>query len=150
MSIWTTLLTGGVGEMVKAVGDVAGQFITTDKERAAAQLEQDRLGLDREKAYLGDTQDARHMQVAALQQDDQFAKRFVYWFAIGWSLFAMGFFLAITFAEIPKANIRVVDTILGFLLGTAIASIFNFFLGTTVRSGQKDNTISVLARDNKP
>ena len=86
------------------------------------------------------------MQASALQQDDLFAKRFIYWFAIGWSVFSMAFFLAITFVDIPKGNIRVVDTILGFLLGTAIASIFNFFLGTTVRSGQKDRTIQSLVQ----
>ena len=146
MSLLSDNATGGIGSIIETVGKVAGDLITTDKERAAAQLEQDRLGLDREKAYLGDTQDARHMQVYALQQDDLFAKRFIYWFAIGWSVFSMAFFLVIAFVEIPKSNIRVVDTILGFLLGTAIASIFNFFLGTTVRSGQKDNTIQSLVQ----
>ena len=41
------------------------------------------------------------------------------------------------------------DTILGFLIGTAIAGIFNFFLGTTFRSQKKDETISTLARENQ-
>lgn len=144
MSLLSDVLTGGVGTIIETVGKVAGDLITTDKERAAAQLEQDRLGLDREKAYLADTDSARKMQVAALEQDDLFAKRFIYWFAIGWSVFSACFFLAVTFAAIPKDNVRVVDTILGFLLGTAIASIFNFFLGTNIRSGQKDNTIQSL------
>lgn len=146
MSLISDIATGGIGSIIDAVGKVASDMITTDKERAAAQIEQERLGLDRDKAYLGDTQDARHMQASALQQDDLFAKRFIYWFAIGWSVFSMAFFLAITFVDIPKGNIRVVDTILGFLLGTAIASIFNFFLGTTVRSGQKDSTIQSLVQ----
>lgn len=146
MSFWTSLLTGGVGEVVKTVGDVAGQFITTDKERLAAEAEFESLGIRREEAYLKDTQDARHMQVAALQQDDLFSKRFVYWFAIGWSLFAMGFMSVVTLCVIPEQNLRMVDTILGFLLGTAIAGIFNFFLGTTYRSQKKDDTISNLAK----
>ena len=40
-----------------------------------------------EKAYLADTADARKMQVAALQQDDLFSKRFVYFFSAAWSVF---------------------------------------------------------------
>lgn len=146
MSLLSDLMTGGVGSIIETVGKVAGDLITTDKERAAAQLEQDRLGLARDTAYLGDTQDARHMQVASLQQDDLFAKRFIYWFAICWSVFAMAFMLIATLVKIPAGNANTVNIILGFLLGTAIASIFNFFLGTTIRSGQKDNTIKSLSQ----
>lgn len=150
MSFWTSLLTGGVGEVVKTVGDVAGQFITTDKERLAAEAEFESLGIRREEAYLNDTQDARHMQVAALQQDDLFSKRFIYVFAALWSLFAMAFMLTVTLREIPEKNAHAVDLILGFLLGTAIASIFNFFLGTTYRSQKKDDTISNLTKAKTP
>ena len=135
-----------IATIIEAVGSVAGELVTTDKERLAAENEQDRIGLEREKAYLADTQDARHLQVAALQQDDRFAKRFIYWFAIAWSAFAMGFMLLATLTNIPDKNLRLVDTILGFLLGTAIAGIFNFFLGTTYRSQKKDDTISALSK----
>lgn len=146
MSFLTNLLSGGTGSLIKDVGEAVGQFVTTDKERLAAENELQRIGLEREQAYLQDTQDARHMQVAALAQNDLFAKRFVYVFAALWSLFAMGFMLLITLADIPTENLRMVDTILGFLLGSAIASIFNFFLGTSVSSRRKDDTISSLAR----
>lgn len=146
MSFLSNLLTGGAGELIKSVGEVAGQFITTDKERDAAKLEQDKLGLQEVQAYLGDTQDARHMQIAALQQDDVFSKRFVYFFATAWSAFAMIYLIIVTFVNIPDKNLRMVDTILGFLLGTAVASIFNFFLGTNAQSRNKDQTISALAK----
>lgn len=146
MSFLSDLMTGGVGSIVKEVGEVAGQFITTDKERMAAEAEMERIGVEREQAYLADVQDARHLQVAALQQDDLFSKRFIYWFSIGWSVFAMAFMLTTTLCDIPKENQRTVDTIIGFLLGTAIASIFNFFLSSTLASRHKDSTISDLAR----
>lgn len=147
MSFLSDLLTGGAGSIIKSAGEVIGEFVTTDKERMAAQLEQDALGLKREEAYLADTDSARKMQIAALQQDDLFSKRFIYWFAAGWSIFSMAFFVAVTFAPVPKDNLRFVDTLLGFLLGTAIASIFNFFLGTSMSSKAKDSTISALAKD---
>ena len=147
MSFLTSLLSGGVSSLVETVVKGAGELVTTDKERMAAEAEMERLGIEREKAYLADTDSARKMQIAALEQNDLLSKRFVYWFAIIWSLFAMGFFIAITFADVPEKNLRMADTILGFLIGTAIASVFNFFLGTSMSSRKKDETISTLSRE---
>ena len=98
-----------------------------------------------EKAHLADTADARKMQVAALQQDDLFSKRFVYFFSAAWSVYAMVYIMDVTMGRIPKDNVQIVYTVLGFLLGTAIASIFNFFLGTTMRNSKKDDTMNVLS-----
>ena len=137
------LMTGGLGSVIETVGKAASDLITTDKERLAAENEAKRIDAEVERAYLKDTDSARQVQIAALQQNDIFAKRFVYWFAIAWSLFAMAFFIAITYAPIPERNVRIADTILGFLIGTAIAQIFNFFLGTSLQSRNKDNTIPV-------
>lgn len=145
MSLITDLLTGGAGSLVESVVKGVGDLVTTDKERMAAEAEMERLGLEREKTYLADVDSARKMQIAALQQEDLFAKRFIYWFSIAWSLFAMGFLTIVTLCEIPEKNVRIVDTVLGFLLGTAIASIFNFFLGTSQSSKSKDHTIANLA-----
>lgn len=149
MSLITDLMTGGVGSLVETVVKGAGELITTDKERMAAEAEMERLGIQREEIYLKDAQSAREMQAAALGQDDLFSKRFIYWFAIGWSVFSMVFFCLVTFTVVPEKNVRIADTILGFLIGTAIASIFNFFLGTTYRSQKKDETISNLAQNAK-
>ena len=149
MSLITDLMTGGVGSLVETVVKGAGELITTDKERMAAEAEMGRLGIQREEIYLKDAQSAREMQAAALGQDDLFSKRFIYWFAIGWSVFSMVFFCLVTFTVVPEKNVRIADTILGFLIGTAIASIFNFFLGTTYRSQKKDETISNLAQSAK-
>ena len=149
MSLLSDLATGGVGTLIETVVTGASELVTTDKERLAAEAEMERLGIEREKAYLADTDSARKMQIAALQQDDLFAKRFIYGFAVFWSLFAMVFFCFVTFGEIPEKNLRMADTILGFLIGTAIAGIFNFFLGTTYRNQKKDDTIQALARENQ-
>lgn len=99
--------------------------------------------LDR-MAY-SDTANARHMQEIALQQDDKFAKRFVYWFAICWSIFSACYIVGITFADIPAQNQRYADTILGFLLGTVIATMFQFFLGSSIGSKTKDTLNEMLA-----
>ena len=141
----TDFLTGGVGSVIKGVTDLASDLITTDKERLAAENERDQIGLDREKAYLADTDSARKMQIAALGQEDIFSKRFVYYFSMAWSVFAMAFMAVVTLCDIPDKNANSVNIILGFLLGTAVASIFSFFLGTTQHSKTKDVTILALS-----
>ena len=46
-----------------------------------------------------------------------------------WSIFGAIYILLITFAHIPQANVRFADTILGFLLGTLIATLINWYFG---------------------
>jgi hypothetical protein len=86
----------------------------------------------------GDTANARNMQVEALRQDDSFSKRFIYYFAAFWSIFAAGYIGFITFGSIPADNQRFADTILGFLLGTVVATILQFFFGSSMGSKEKD------------
>lgn len=92
------------------------------------------------------TADARDMQKQALQQDDLFSKRFVMYFAIGWSIFAACYLVGITFFPIPEASIRFADTIVGFLLGTLISTIMNFFFGSSRGSQMKDEVMKFFAR----
>lgn len=92
------------------------------------------------------TADARDMQKVALQQDDKFSKRFVYIFAAAWSIFAMIFIFAITFGQVPPDSIRFADTILGFLLGTIIATILNFFFGSSNGSLRKTDMLVELEK----
>lgn len=86
----------------------------------------------------GDIANARNLQVEALRQEDLFSKRFIYYFAIFWSIFAAGYIGFITFGTIPTDNQRFADTILGFLLGTVVATILQFFFGSSMGSKEKD------------
>lgn len=93
-----------------------------------------------------DIANARAMQMAALQQSDVFSKRFIYYFAIWWSVFASVYILWITFGTIPEQNVRFADTILGFLLGTVVATIMTFFFGSSRSSQAKDITIEQMTK----
>jgi len=84
-----------------------------------------------------DIADARDMQKEALKQEDVWSKRFIYIFAGIWSVFSMVFIFAITFGNVPQESIRFADTILGFLLGTIIATIIQFFFGSSVSSRKR-------------
>jgi len=81
---------------------------------------------------------ARNMQLAAMQSDDPLVRRFVYFFIAGWSILSAAYIGFITFGEIPESNIRFADTILGFVLGTMVASMFQFLLGSSLGSRAKD------------
>ena len=109
--------------------------------------EDDRLVAEIEKAYLQDVASARTMQVAALQQEDKFAKRFIYYLAIGWSVATAAYIGFITFGVVPEDNVRFADTILGFMLGTLISQIINFFYGSSRSSQMKDETINKAMKE---
>lgn len=138
----------GAKEVVNSVGSVLDNLITTKAEKEAAKLEIEKeinrhfeaLQSNATKELeleLGDKANARGMQAEALKQSDLFSKRFVYYFTTFWSLFSAGYLIGTTFVEIPEKNSHVVDTTLGFLLGTAIALMFSFFYGTSLKENQR-------------
>lgn len=133
--------TGGISSIVEGVTKAIDNFHTSDEERFKAELETKKLEVDLEKAYLADLSNARHMQEVALQQDDRFAKRFIYYFAILWSFAAMIYFACVTFIQLPASGVRMADTILGVLIGTVMTGFFNFFYGSSARSAKKDEVI---------
>ena len=112
----------------------------------SSKLELERLALENKKednrsnevivnAQVGEYANSRNLQVEALKQDDNFSKRFIYYFAIFWSVFAVVYLTGITFIEIPKENVRFADTTVGFLLGTVVATLIGFFYGNSIKKG---------------
>jgi len=144
-----TLASNGLGMVADAVTKKGKEFVeeklgidltqdptpeTLANWKAAAQQHEREL---LQMAY-GDIANARNMQVEALRQDDLFSKRFIYIFATFWSIFAAAYIGFITFGTIPPDNQRFADTILGFLLGTVVATILQFFFGSSMGSKEKD------------
>ncbi len=85
------------------------------------------------KLTLADRADARAMQTAAFKQNDPFVKRFIYYLASFWSVVATAFIFLIVIYPIPEANLRFADVVLGFVLGTIIATIIQFFFGSMLK-----------------
>ena len=107
--------------------------VELEKLALANKQEDNRASEAVQKIQADEYGNARNMQIENLRQDDKFSKRFVYYFAIFWSAFAVIYLTGITFAEIHKENIRFADTIVGFLLGTIIATMFGFFYGNSIK-----------------
>lgn len=136
----------GVAEAVldKGVDYVASKTgISLKPDMTAEEVEALRAAAQRHEEFHVEqanknTADARAMQVAALAQGDIIAKRFVLYLAAFWSIVAALYIGAITFMPIPEENVRFADTVLGFLLGTIVATIMNFFMGSSSGSKNKD------------
>jgi len=121
----------GVPDSVKAVTEAIQQ-----DPNLVLKLQE--LDLKAFETEVEDRKDARAMATVALQSDDPFVRRFTYYFIGGWSVFAMVIIPCMIFGSIPEKNVRFADTILGFLLGTVVASMFAFLLGSSFGSRQKD------------
>jgi len=115
-----------------------------EEELLKIKLEENKLVAEVEMAYLRDVQDARGLQQTAINSDDKFVRRFIYYLAMFWSACAVVYIGFITFGYIPEQNVRFADTILGFLLGTIIATIMGFFYGSS--KGSQDKT-AVIAKE---
>lgn len=125
-----------------------GDLVKIKLAEIDAKSKADKLGLDMTTllvaSEVADKSSARGMQVEALKQDSWFAKNFVYLFATFWTVAVVVYIGFVTFGNIPEGNVRFADTILGFLLGTVIATIMNFFMGTSYSSRLKDESINKL------
>ena len=126
--------------------DLESKELTPEQKAKLVEMEVEIKKIDFEKLKLDyqNTNDARDMQKVALQQDDIFSKRFVYYLATFWSFVCVIYIFFITFGNIPSDNVRFADTILGFLLGTIIATIINFFLGSSKGSSDKQEIINKI------
>ena len=122
------------------------ELTAEDKQKIMdSQIEIMKIDFEKMKLEYQNTNDARDMQKVALQQDDTFSKRYVYYLATFWSFVAVGYIFLITFLTIPEDNVRFADTTLGFLLGTIVATIINYFFGSSKSSSDKNQ----LLKENK-
>ena len=148
--------TSRVGDILKSIGKsdiiekaigIAGNvasgnylgaiktLVSKDPDISPAQLEQ--INKEIEQEYK-DRANARALQIAALDQEDLFSKRFLYYFAFGICGFSMVIVIMLFFVEIPESNQRIVDMILGVIIGSGLISVINFFFGSS--KGSKDKT----------
>jgi hypothetical protein len=160
-SILSTLLANNLPKVAQAVVDKGLDYV---QEKTGIELKPDmspqevqalREAAQRHEEFRieqdnKNTADARSLQKAALQQDDLISKRFIYVLAAFWSIFSAVYIGFITFGTIPEANVRFADTILGFLLGTMLGMILNFFFGSSSGSARKNTMLEDVLAKLKP
>jgi hypothetical protein len=84
-------------------------------------------------------QRATDMQMQAMKSDDPLVRRFIYFFIAFWSIFAAVFIPALIWVPIGEDNMRFADTVLGYVMGTMVTSMFAFLLGSSQGSRMKDD-----------
>lgn len=112
-----------------------------------ARQQADANDLERERIAQADRADARGLQKAALASDDIVAKRFIYFYASGLTLLTFLFVFYAAFFHNYKndpESARVIDTVLGFLLGVSLSAIIQYFFGSSAGSKSKDDKIKNL------
>lgn len=136
-------------EVIDSVGGVLDNLITNKEEREAAKLavqqETNRhleaiaaAAQERENAYLQDIDSARKMQTAALQQEDKFSKRYVYYLSSFVIVSATAFGLLLFFVDFPESNRRLVEMFADIYLFAGAIMVLQFFFGSSKGSQDKD------------
>lgn len=148
--------------VVEGVKKVTGIDLNTKKELTPEELKilkeheikilelefkKEELEFKKEELVYADINSARDLQKTSLNQDDIFSKRFQYYLASFWSIVGTLYLFLITFVEIPASNQRFADTVLGFLLGTGLVQILQYFFGSSKGSLDKHNQINDLVKE---
>lgn len=155
--------TDAIKGLIEAGANTVDRFVLTKQEKLDYEKlknEQDyrlktyeaenfQKELDRHLEYYktdaADRADAREMQSEALNQNDVFSKRFIYYFAIFITFLQIAYAFGVTFFEIPKENMRNADTLLGVMVGGGLTAIITFFYGSSLGSSIKNETIKKLS-----
>lgn len=125
-------------EILNKASEALGGVQSTKRE---ALLEELKLALELEGMIMKDIQDSRDLQKVALNQDDNFSKRFVYYLALLWSIAAIVFIFIGSFVEMPKENQIISNTVLGYIFGV-VSSIITYFFGSSAGSKLKDTLLN--------
>lgn len=97
----------------------------------------EQLDVQKLELELKDRENAREMQKEAMKSDDPWVRRFVYLFAWFWAISSVIYFFTVTFIDMPQTGEQFANFILGFLTGTAVATIIGFFYGGAVKGDDK-------------
>lgn len=107
-----------------------------------------RCKLKKWKNFVENLKRKEEMQVP-IDPNDKTAKHFIYYFAWFWSTTSVIYFFCVTFFQLPEGGRDFANIILGFLLGTAVATIISFFYGSSKSSKDKTDAM-IKADDVKP
>jgi hypothetical protein len=123
--------TGDFKGALKEVGDILGADLTDEGKALSEEFKISikEFELEHAKIEMADRDSAREMQSEALNQNDLFSKRFIYYLAAFWSVVGAAFVLLVFFVDIPEKNLRLVDTLEGFVLSGVVSTIIAFFYG---------------------
>lgn len=149
------IFSGGAGNIVESVGKVIDNLTISKEEKAQINAEiQKEVNRHVEtmtehankatEMYLKDVADARAMQIAALNQSDKFAKRFIYFLAAGVVTITMLYDFLFFYVEYPAKNHDIINMIAGVLNTSCLVMILSFFFGSSKSSDDKQKQMEKM------
>ena len=87
--------------------------------------------LEAKRLQVEDRNSAREMQKSALNQNDNFSKRFIYYLAMSVLAFSFIVVILLFWVEIPKENQRILDMTLGAIVTSGLVSVLSYFFGAS-------------------
>lgn len=163
MSFISNLLSGGAGELVKTIGNVADELVTTKEEKLQMELELKKadyeyqttmlqLSNDEKKMYFDDTSSARKMafEVQTSANSTPLNKNVPSYLALGTTIATFTLFTVLFFNgdKIEATQKDIIIYILG-VLSAILTQIFSFYFGSSQGSADKSKVIEgVLAKSN--
>ena len=128
-----SLLSGG---LLKQATGLIDNLVTSKEEKEQLRQAMKQLIFSHEEKIKQlaneDRASARDLQKSALGQSDLFAKRFIYYLAGFWSVSGIVYVFLATFTKVM--NERTADTVIGFLMGTIVSTIINYFFGASEKT----------------
>jgi len=152
---WLTDLLGGQAtNIITGIGDTAKKFITTDQDRMAFELEQQKaafelrkLILTAEERYFEDRASARDMY----KTDSSLQKTFAMTFLVGYIVLTIAMIAMVVGMigakgiVIPDWSIALISTIYG-AMSSKVNTIVDFLFGSSKGSHDKDEQLATIAR----
>ena len=150
--VLTKIFSGGAEKIVGALGDAFDKNFTNKEERLEWQAkmqeivtkniqEMERLSNEKFKLEVEDRDSARKLQIAALGQNDNFSKRFIYYIAAFVLVSASGFGFGLFFWVPQEENKRMIEMFADVYLFAGAMVVLNFFFGSSKGSHDKDDVI---------
>lgn len=87
-----------------------------------------------------DVAEARNVHSELVKAGDKTATHFIYWYSWFWAITSTLYFFSVTFISMPEGARDFANIILGFLLGTAVATIIGFFYGNSDTGGSPNSS----------
>ena len=126
-----------ISSTIKEIRKLLDDNITNDEERLTLQTKLEELENLNQAQIFNDINSARELQKEALNQNDLFSKRFIYYLAFTIILIAFIYIFLTSFYNIPESNKRFVDILTGGVIAI-LSTIVNFFFGSSKGSRDKD------------
>jgi hypothetical protein len=132
---------------VDYVQDKLGVELKPESELTPADVEKIRAESMKHEEFMAELdeksrQRATDMQIRAMDSSDPFVRRFIYYFAWFWAIISVSYFFGVTFIGVADQGGRdFANTILGFLLGTAVSGLLQFFYGSSKSSQDKTKSM---------